>query len=369
VETPPGSGNWGPGTATQDLKVISVQDASGNEVPITDGEQVEIRTEHGGTVFITSDGSFSYAAPTDPNGYRGEDSFTYTIVDSDGSSQTAKATFTLVDPPTASPTSFAAPFDSLENQAAVVALASVLATAPLEAVSAEADASTTAASDDLATPASAADGVLDNVLTSQDDATSSVTPTDADEAAVAPQAGGEAQPVEVAAVAETAPDEPAANAAPDVQPTADPVEVAALNPAPVVAHGETGVTEASQEPAAAGEEVHDVGAGDTEGTDGVSDVFKWTLSDNAGGDSNDVTITNFAPDEDKLNLSDLLSDDNAEITSVRSEGGSTIVQVTAHGGDESHVLNITVDGVDLTGGVEGHEAVAYLQNHYLTDHG
>ncbi|MDR1854554.1 MAG: tandem-95 repeat protein, partial [Azoarcus sp.] len=83
------------------VKVVSVVGQDG-EVAVSDGARTQFTTEHGATVWITSNGDFRYAPPT--GGYSGPDSFQYTIVDADGSSSTATAYFDI--PPALQPENY-----------------------------------------------------------------------------------------------------------------------------------------------------------------------------------------------------------------------------------------------------------------------
>ncbi|MCL1860477.1 MAG: Ig-like domain-containing protein, partial [Proteobacteria bacterium] len=122
--------------------------------------------------------------------------------------------------------------------------------------------------------------------------------------------------------------------------------------------------------------VHDGGAehGDLSGTDGVVDVFKWSLADLGHGDSVTNTVNGFnASEGDKLDLRDLLreGDDylfNEEHLSVSSDNsGNTVIAVTPVD-TSAPSLNIVIEGIDLTGGNYGQDAIdQMIKNGNLVD--
>jgi hypothetical protein len=104
----------------------------------------------------------------------------------------------------------------------------------------------------------------------------------------------------------------------------------------------------------------------------AEDVFAWTLSDVSDSPLN-VSIAQFTAGEDKLDLRDLLADEGKEFQfdtehlSVSVNDGSTRITVSPVDSD-ALALNIVVEGVDLTGGNAGQEAIDYmLKNGTLVD--
>jgi hypothetical protein len=122
--------------------------------------------------------------------------------------------------------------------------------------------------------------------------------------------------------------------------------------------------------------IHDGGAdyNDLSGTDGIVDVFKWSLADLGNGDSVMNTINGFnAADGDRLDLRDLLQDgddylfDTAHLNVFADNSGNTMIEVSPVD-SEAPSLNIMVAGVDLTGGYQGQEAIdQLLKNGNLVD--
>jgi hypothetical protein len=121
---------------------------------------------------------------------------------------------------------------------------------------------------------------------------------------------------------------------------------------------------------------HDGGAehSDLSGTNGVVDVFKWSLADLGHGDSVTNTVNGFnASEGDKLDLRDLLreGDDylfNEEHLSVSSDNsGNTVIAVTPVD-TSAPSLNIVIEGIDLTGGNYGQDAIdQMIKNGNLVD--
>jgi hypothetical protein len=109
------------------------------------------------------------------------------------------------------------------------------------------------------------------------------------------------------------------------------------------------------------------------GTEGA-DVFKWSLTDL--GNSAD-SVTNFvkgfnAAEGDQLDLRDLLQEGdgflfNTDHLDVSFNGDNTVIAVSPVSAS-APMLNIVVEGVDLTGGYEGQEAINQLiQNRNLVE--
>ena len=111
-----------------------------------------------------------------------------------------------------------------------------------------------------------------------------------------------------------------------------------------------------------------------DGTDGTVDVFKWTLADlDGGGTLVTNTLTHFnAAEGDKLDLRDLLQDGDdylfdASHLDVSFSGGNTTIAVSPVD-SSAPALNIVIEGVDLTGGYHGQDAIdQLLKNGNLVD--
>ncbi|MDR1425210.1 MAG: type I secretion C-terminal target domain-containing protein, partial [Azoarcus sp.] len=119
---------------------------------------------------------------------------------------------------------------------------------------------------------------------------------------------------------------------------------------------------------------HLVAEGDSSGILGQEDVFVWKLADVQDQPLNS-TITDFnAEDGDKLDLHDLLTDsDNNPLfdtdhLSVTSDGNSTTVTVNPVA-PEAQELTIVIDGVDLTGGNTGQDAINHMLDNHTLDNG
>ena len=108
---------------------------------------------------------------------------------------------------------------------------------------------------------------------------------------------------------------------------------------------------------------------DLAGLDGSADVFQWHLADlapsgNTGPVSNTISHFN-AAEGDKLDLRDLLQDGsdnflfNTDHLSVTNSGSNTVINVQPVDSSAPH-LEITVEGVDLTGGYNGQDAIDHL---------
>jgi hypothetical protein len=95
------------------------------------------------------------------------------------------------------------------------------------------------------------------------------------------------------------------------------------------------------------------------------DVFSWSLADVSESPVN-TTIVGFDSNEDKLDLRDLLAEDGAhefqfdtEHLNVTVSGGNTTITVSPVDSNASD-LSIIVEGVDLTGGNAGQDAIDYM---------
>ncbi|MCL2591657.1 MAG: Ig-like domain-containing protein, partial [Betaproteobacteria bacterium] len=120
-----------------------------------------------------------------------------------------------------------------------------------------------------------------------------------------------------------------------------------------------------------------IGHSELSGTDGVVDVFKWSLADLGDGNASSVTNTvkGFnAGEGDKLDLRDLLQQGNDYLfdtnhLNVSVNGGSTTITVSpvSPAGTPAPTLNIVLDGVDL--GYQGQDAIDHLlKNGNLVHH-
>ena len=90
-----------------------------------------------------------------------------------------------------------------------------------------------------------------------------------------------------------------------------------------------------------GDDIIDLGAGD-----GAMDIVYWSAEEAQSGQSQSDIVKGFELNEDKLDLSDFLTDDeqndlSAHLSAV-GDGDNTVVKVTSDSGAE---LNITLDGV------------------------
>jgi hypothetical protein len=121
------------------------------------------------------------------------------------------------------------------------------------------------------------------------------------------------------------------------------------------------------------------GAGHSElfGTAGTADVFEWSLADLKGADTESVTNTvkGFDANEgDKLDLRDLLHDESdsflfdTEHLSVSAQDGNTTITVKPVD-NSAPDLNIVIDGVDLTGGYVGQDAINHMIKNGTLDDG
>ena len=106
---------------------------------------------------------------------------------------------------------------------------------------------------------------------------------------------------------------------------------------------------------------------DLSGTLGA-DVFQWNLADVKGDEPITNTVTNFnASEGDRLDLRDLLADDaddfhfDTEHLSVSATGGNTTITVSPVDVNAPD-LNVIIEGVDLTGGNTGQDAINHMLN-------
>ena len=119
---------------------------------------------------------------------------------------------------------------------------------------------------------------------------------------------------------------------------------------------------------------HLVAEGDSSGILGQEDVFVWKLADVQDQPLNS-TVTGFNAEEgDRLDLHDLLTDGDNNLLfdtdhlSVTSDGGSTTVTVSPVAPD-AQGLTIVIDGVDLTGGNTGQDAINHMLDNHTLDNG
>ena len=312
-------------------QVATVKTANGGEQAVNG--QTMITTDEGGTVWIKPDGSFEYLRPPY---FAGQDSFQYQLVDSDGSlSDWATVTFNVPAPP---PVVIDDLFTAVEG-VTTTNLGDVLLNDSLGAKV----------------------GTVLDVTTHQEVAvtTNGVT--------VATSLGGSVTIYQDGHFDYTAPVR--GNAGTDVDSfqykaadingqlssTSATVSISIIDAAqvaPTVEHLVSGGSNAS----------------DLNGTAGV-DVFQWSLSD-LGGNNAPVhnTVTQFSVDEgDKLDLRDLLQDGNDFLfdtshLAVTTDGQNTTIIVTPVNANAPD-LNILIEGVDLTGGFQGQDAI----NHMITN--
>ena len=280
----------------------------------TVGSEIIIQTAEGGQVSIDPNGRFEYKRPTD---FKGEDSFQYRVIDSDGSlSDWATVTF-HVPAPDVKVVDDA--YEALEVTSQ--SYASVLANddAGLTVVTKVLIGTDTYGVDEsINTPSGGtlcvhADGTFEYTAPIRHSGTD--PDTDSFQYVAEDSAGVERGPATVT------------------------IDIANL-----VSGGSS--------------------VSDLSGTAGV-DVFQWSLADLSGNDTVQNTVTQFNAEEgDKLDLRDLLQNGNdflfdTDHLTVTSNAQGTTIAVTPVDASVPD-LSILIEGVDLTGGYQGQNAIDHM---------